>query len=317
MLQALPLQRLNIKLKIEIKDTINLATNLQNHADSLISNNQIAFAIRNYEFSLQLDDRDFNVSYSHAYLLHCHRLVGNWQQAEEHNNPIKDGYDTGYISVFRAEKAFYMGENASDSLDTAWQKMTTHRNFQWAAPILALRARNHLRLGHVDEALSAIDEAISWANKGGSAELASYLATRGLIWLHLDKMADAQTDVDTAIETNLYPSEFAHIYNCASRVYQKLGTLEKTKDYALQAYTYAWAEGEPYYRWYDLQEAKKQLDSLGLEHPQLKPYDTDNPEKVYMEDEIVAFIEEEKAEKAEKAKKDAESDDYDPFGDES
>ena len=124
-------------------------------------------------------------------------------------------------------------------------------------------------------------------------------------------MAEAQKDIDTAIETNLYPSEFAHIYNCASRIYQKLGTLEKGKGYALEAYTYAWADGAPYVRWYDLQEAKKQLDSLGLEHPQLAPYDTDNPEKVYMEDEILALIEELKAEK------DAEVDEYDPFGDES
>jgi len=315
--QALPLQRLNIQLFVENKVHLNLSGAIRNLTNILANNNQLILAIHTTDFALKLsklDEEHFWVSSAHGLLLRYHSLVGHWEQAEKHNVQIDDGHDTGYISVFRAEKAVYKGEDASEQLDVAWQRLTAKRQYQWVAPVKALRARNHLRLGRVDEALQAIEEAITTANKQGRAELASYHATRGLIWMQMGKLEDAKKDVDTAIETNLYPAEFAHIYNCASRVYQQLGDEEKAKDYAIEAYTYAWADGEPYVRWYDLQEAKKQLDALGVPHPQLEPYDTDNPEKVFMEDEILALIDELKAKK--EAEKQDSDDDYDPFGDE-
>ena len=144
----------------------------------------------------------------------AHSLVGNWQQADEHNQPKEDKHSTSRsMSMFIvAEKAFYRGEDASEQLDNAWQKLTKSRNFQWVAPIWALRTRNHLRSGRVDEAFQAIEEAITTANKQGRAELASYHATRGLIWLAMGKLEDAQKDVDTAIETNLYTPRNSRIF---------------------------------------------------------------------------------------------------------
>ena len=108
-------------------------------------------------------------------------LVGNWFQFEEHLSNLSK--TTGEVlNLYLAEKNFYLNEDASENLNIAWQETIRIKEFNSAAAIWALRARNHLRLGRVAEALSTIDEAINWANKSGRAELASYLATRGLIW---------------------------------------------------------------------------------------------------------------------------------------
>lgn len=67
---------------------------------------------------------------------------------------------------------------------------------------------------------------------------------------------------------------------------------------------YAWADGEPYVRRYELNKAHDLLERLGIEIPDLPPYDSAKDEKLPWEDDLVVAIEELRTEK--KAEKEAE-----------
>ena len=75
-----------------------------------------------------------------------------------------------------------------------------------------------------------------------------------------------------------------------------IGDREQAKKHALEAYKWAWADGEPYVRRYELNKARSQLEKLGAEIPNLPPYDPAKDEKLPWEDEVVAAIEKLRAE---------------------
>jgi hypothetical protein len=81
-----------------------------------------------------------------------------------------------------------------------------------------------------------------------------------------------------------------------------LGNQDKARQYALKAYKEASAEGEPYVYRYDLNKAAALLTQLGVEIPQLSPYDPAKDEKLPWEDKVVERIEQLKMEKLEKEK---------------
>ncbi len=81
-----------------------------------------------------------------------------------------------------------------------------------------------------------------------------------------------------------------------------IGDRERAKDHALAAYKWAWADGEPYVRRYELNRAHALLEQLNAEIPELPPYDPAKDEKLPWEDEVAAAVEKLRAEtEAEKA----------------
>src|SRR6266700_2454777 len=51
-----------------------------------------------------------------------------------------------------------------------------------------------------------------------------------------------------------------------------IGDLEQAKKHAHKAYKWAWADGEPYVRRYELNKSRALLETLGAELPNLSPY---------------------------------------------
>jgi hypothetical protein len=84
-----------------------------------------------------------------------------------------------------------------------------------------------------------------------------------------------------------------------------LGEGERARKHALAAYKWAWADGEPYVRRYELNKTRALLEKLGVEIPNLPAYDPAKDGKFPHEDEVVAAIAKLRAEKeAEKDNKD-------------
>lgn len=82
-----------------------------------------------------------------------------------------------------------------------------------------------------------------------------------------------------------------------------LGDREKAEHHALAAYRWAWADGEPYVRRYELTKTTELLNTLGVPIPTLPPYDPARDVPFPWEAEVRAAIDKLKAEK--KAKKKA------------
>ena len=76
---------------------------------------------------------------------------------------------------------------------------------------------------------------------------------------------------------------------------------EQAKKHALEAYKWAWADGEPFVHRYELNKSRALLEQLGAEIPNLPAYDPGKDEKLPWEDAVVAAIEELRAEKAAEA----------------
>ena len=87
-----------------------------------------------------------------------------------------------------------------------------------------------------------------------------------------------------------------------ARLWQMLGDLDQAKHHALAAYTWAWADGEPYVNRYELTKSTELLHELGVPIPILPPYDPANDEPFPWEAEVRAAIEKIRAEKVAKKK---------------
>lgn len=76
-----------------------------------------------------------------------------------------------------------------------------------------------------------------------------------------------------------------------ARLWLSLGDTARAEEHALAAYRWAWADGEPYVRRFDLERAKKMLVELGVEIPVLPPYDPANDPEFPWEADVRALIE--------------------------
>lgn len=93
----------------------------------------------------------------------------------------------------------------------------------------------------------------------------------------------------------------AHRY--LGMLWLSLGNLEQAKIHALAAYRWAWGDGAPYVRSYELIQTTALLNTLGVPIPSLPPYDPAKDEPFPWEADVRAAIEKLKADKEAKAKK--------------
>ena len=89
-----------------------------------------------------------------------------------------------------------------------------------------------------------------------------------------------------------------HRYHRAlADLWPAIGDREQATKHALAGYQWAWADGEPYVRRYELNKARALLEMLGAEIPNLPAYDPSKDEKFPCEDDVAAAIEKLRAEK--------------------
>ena len=81
-----------------------------------------------------------------------------------------------------------------------------------------------------------------------------------------------------------------------ARLWLALGESEQTKHQALAAYRWAWADGEPYVRRYELSKATELLQQLNVPLPNLPPYDPAKDVPFPWEAEVRALLEDTRAE---------------------
>lgn len=83
-------------------------------------------------------------------------------------------------------------------------------------------------------------------------------------------------------------------------LWREIGDLEQAKKYALAAYKWAWADGEPYVNRYELDKTTELLRELNMPVPDLPPYDPAKDEPFPWEADVRKAIEKLRVEKAAK-----------------
>jgi hypothetical protein len=79
-------------------------------------------------------------------------------------------------------------------------------------------------------------------------------------------------------------------HHALADLWMAIGDQEQAKQHAVAAYKWAWADGEPYVRRFQLTKARELLEKLGAEIPNLPPYDQTTDEKTPLEDKVANAI---------------------------
>jgi hypothetical protein len=162
----------------------------------------------------------------------------------------------------------------------------------------SLRGSWRMHQGEWELAMESYGEVLRMAHEVGRQD-AGVEARLALARFHLGQKEEARSAAERLSAAKNSPDL------SLAELWLALGEHERAKKHSLAAYEWAWADGEPYVRRYELNKARALLEKLGAEIPNLPPYDPAKDGKFPCEDEVVAAIARLRAEKeAEKEKKD-------------
>lgn len=218
-------------------------------------------------------------------------LFGRWDEAEETWRVLdpmgrewsRGQYRPGEAEIQYARHRFWRGDLREEHLYSAENKAKAGRN-RWGIRLLhGLRGRWRLGRGEWALAAESLHEAVRMAREVGTVDSAaeSRLAAARF---HLGQLAEPVREAERIAARK----GVAH--QAVAELWLTIGEREQAKKHALLAYTEAWADGEPYVHRYDLNQARDLLARLGVEPPDLPPYDPAQDEKLPWEDEVVAAI---------------------------
>jgi tetratricopeptide (TPR) repeat protein len=196
---------------------------------------------------------------------------------------------------------FWQGTLTEEDLVKAEQLTRAAKNPGVVGGLHGLRGKWCLERDEWKLAAESLSDAVSMARAVGQTD-ATAETQLALAKFQLGQLADPRHEAE----------QLAKVRRPARQVLGELwfaiGDYEQAKKYALKAYEWAWADGEPYVRRYELNKARVLLEKLRAEIPNLPPYDPAKDEKLPWEDDVAAAIEKLRAEKEAEDNKPSEPD---------
>jgi tetratricopeptide (TPR) repeat protein len=204
----------------------------------------------------------------------CKKAMSLLDQAEHSGNARLRMFD-GEITIARLRLAERSGHLTIFEITQAKKGVTS---WSQRADLAGIAARLHARQLRIDEALAAIQEQHRIYRAGGIDTVPAFDAwCLAQVRRHseaCDAVADALARITTLDPRNRPHRELAQALH-------KLGRNNEAAEQAQLAYRLAWGDGPPnVMSAWDLEEAVKLLDKLGLKHPVLPTIDpsTVNPQ---------------------------------------
>lgn len=303
--EALPLRAAELKNDLVVDNTKDMMTTLRNYEVSLRYVNRLAHALRCSRYALtlaELTENENEIAYGHYYLMSIYLDFGRGDEAQSAYeafvaNPPND------LFLMTAHRVFAMGLiqqegdrlAALELLDKA-EELNREQNITLQRRVLyRIRGLLALRDVQLDEAINFFAEAARIGYEQGVRDPAA--------WGGLARAYTAKGDLRQALRI-IQDGVNDHGYSAAV-VYLANGDHTAAKEAALEFYTWAWAQGEPYVRRWELEQARNILRQLGEPEPQLPVWDEANYVPFEHEDKVIELIEKLKRER-EKAGKDEE-----------
>lgn len=151
--------------------------------------------------------------------------------------------------------------------------------------LYALRGFWQLENNNFESAKQSLHLAVGLAHKAGKID------RRSEICLAITKFNLNELHEPIQIAENFTYDLEEPCYLALAELWFAIGDHEQAKKHAFAAYKWAWADGEPYVRRFELNKSSDLLKKLGAEIPKLSPYDPSKDKKLPWEDEVVAAIE--------------------------
>jgi hypothetical protein len=151
--------------------------------------------------------------------------------------------------------------------------------------LFGLRGFWRLECGDFESAKASLLEAVALANKAGKRDRRSEIRLV-LARLRLGELPDP-TQAARQCAENAEDS----CHRALADLWLAIGERERAAWHAIRAYGWAWADGAPYVRLYELRKSEVLLEQLGVQSPALSPYDRRSDRSLPWESDVVKAIE--------------------------
>lgn len=278
----------SLREELERENWMRLHARLSNIARSLSAQNRLAAEYRLRRLTLELAeplDSKQDLFLARYTLFTSLTILGDWAAAEalwKELDPMgrrwsRTVYRPGDAEDWYAEFRFRRGNLTEEILEKTEGLASEGKNRVTLRDLRSRRGQWRLERGEPDLAAKSFEEAVRMARESGLDRAALAYET----WLALARVrAGRLAGVDAREEAERL-AEAGGNDRALALLWLELGDQdddddelrEAAKRQALAAYKWAWADGEPYVRRYELDQTKAILDRLGEPYPDLPPYD--------------------------------------------
>ena len=303
-LKALGAHQAALRVNLETENWSHVGSILRNISATLFGQNLLARDLRLIALALDLANvrEDYEqVFKSRLSLFVVQSELGHWQAAEATWHLLDRMGRTWNRSVYRhgeAEVVFakfhlFQGSLQEEHLTAAATSADQGGDRVLLRFLHWMRGAWRLEQGEWAMASASFDTAVTMARE---VRLVDAEAETGLALAkpHLAQLTGSAATSEAERLAQL--RQPAHRYLGA--LWLALGDRTKAKHHALAAYRWAWADGEPYVRRYELTKSTELLNTLGVPIPNLPPYDPAKDEAFPWEADVRAAIEKLKTKKA-------------------
>jgi hypothetical protein len=313
--QAIGAHAAALAAHLESKNWSRARVCLSNISTALSNQNQLAKAVRLNGIALDLAtviEAEEDIFISRLFLFSQKSRLGQWLEAEATWHLLdpmgrqwhRAVYRQGMAELYFAQSQFWQGRLQEEHLTTAATLAERDNNRHALRYLHGLRGTWRLEQGAWALAAASFTQAVTMAREVRLVDAASETGL-ALAKVHLRQLIgdEARSEAHRLAQLR----DPAHRY--LAMLWQGLGDLDQAKHHALAAYTWAWADGEPYVNRYALTKTTELLHELGVPIPNRPPYDPSKDEPFPWEADVRAAIEKLRAEK--EAEKKAEQEEQD------
>jgi tetratricopeptide (TPR) repeat protein len=286
--EALSLLEMTISVFAQEGEAPSLCAALIHYAGLLRDEHQMAAKIRAFELARDLASSigdDETLAVAHLFLLKSYVDNGQWEKAHSEYDAFKR-VSTSSRTAYRqatAERVYAkmlvcQGQDPTMALNLAWEMATAGNSVAEQRAIHALWGETSLQQNRADAAEKFFQAAID-LTPGQNPSLPNFLGGLARAQAKQGKLEAAKATLNQGISRS-----------AAAEVYLALGERERARVAALDGYRTAWADGPPFTFWWELNQARQVLTTLGEAEPPLKPFDPSGVRQVPNEVEIHALI---------------------------
>ncbi|HEV7668758.1 MAG TPA: DUF4062 domain-containing protein [Thermoanaerobaculia bacterium] len=304
--EALAAYGTTVRIALGVESWQSVCTGLTNVSTLFYDRNRLAGMERFRALALDLAALLDNPQLLFKTRLDCYRTLaerGQQTQSEElwrDLNPMgrdwpRATYRPGEAEYKNALARFWQGTLREEDLTNAERLAREGNNRAVTRWLAAVRGEWLFDQGAWQLAADCFQDAVRMAHEvvQTSARSETLLA---LAKLHLGQIEDPFQEAERLAQAR------KPFHRRLAELWIAISNEERAKKHALSGYKWAWADGEPYVRRYELNKSRELLERLGVEIPNLPPYDPEKDEKLPWEDEVAAAIERLRAEKEHRKK---------------
>jgi hypothetical protein len=301
--QAQRLYAVGNRLALLVRSASNLATGLSNLGQSLQDGGKLAAAERAYQLALSLgqaahEQQQIDINYRN--LVRLASFTGAWAQGEEAYAALQaspnDDIKTGpFVFIHAARLRWGEGQDPAPLLDQGLRVAREVRFLRAEREAQRLAGEVAFARGDLPTAQAAWQEAQAIAQRQG-LPLGPYLADLARLHGALQAAQRAAGQGDAGHAQGLLTEALAlggpGVTLAAVEVYTALDEPAEAKRFVDTAYREAWADGPPYAFYHELNRIRTALKTLGIQEPQLPPFDPARVPPIPDETAIRTFISE-------------------------